>query len=339
MRKAPEKPPTMSNTLEQIKEATKSLTNRDVNRLVNQRNPNTNADEVRIFIVIILAITTGFCAYTGFLFYKETFGKSFGGATAFVFAISLAAVVELAKVMLGTRVLRSVFFGWAFKDLWNTGYWLFAGLLFVGSFIWSVNISTDGMQLLTRSRSAERDTSAMSIAITDATRDIDRQITDAKKMQGEAMATKWKGTTTWAATQLAKEQGKTITGLNSQREQIVAKTMENWQDNKKQTGQRLDLFAQWVKDYGGFSELACFLALLALAFNDRRLVSENVKLEQQEQRAPVQQNGHVFTSPSPGPIAPSRPITFNETSQRATFFTRGPDGNVRPAPVDEPPGK
>lgn len=326
------------NIFTQTSDAIGKLTEKDVARLAKKRNPDSNADEVRIAILAVLLIATGFCLYTGFLFYQETFARSFGSATAFVFALALAAVVEISKVLLGTRVLRAVFFGWAFKDLWNTGFWIFAGALFIGAFYWSVSISTDGMQLLTNARQVERDTSAeMTEAIAASTASIDAQIKDAQATQKEALANKWKGQTTWAAQQTATQQGKQIAELQKQRAAVIDKAIDNWQSDKQSRSQRADLFSDWVRKYGGFAEAAGALALLALAMNDRRVVSDNLKMEQQEQPAPQQQ---FVAPPGPQQIAPMRGVGFNEAPQR-TYFNRGPNGNVVSAVTTNsaPPGK
>ena len=324
----------MEQTTSQIKNAISALSKKDVAEMVRKRNPETNADEIRIFILAVLVIATVFCGYTGYLFYKETFGQSFSPTTAFLFAIALAAVVEVSKVMLGTRVLMAFVFGWVNGGWWNTGLYIFATALFFGAFYWSVQISTDGMQLLTRNRSAERDTSAMAPVIAAATRDIDAQIAAAQNIQAQAMGNKWKGTTTWESQKTATQQGKTIASLQAQRATIIERASDEYNRKQGAKSQRLDLFADWVRKYGGFSELACALALLALAMNDRRIVEANMKRSTPE---PEAQQGPTFQA-SPTRVNGFYPQFSNQDStggprNQVTYFNRSGDGNVISAPV------
>lgn len=324
----------MEQTTSQIKSVISSLSTKDVAEMVRNLNPETNADKARIFILAVLLIATVFCGYTGYLFYKETFGQSFDPFAASIFALSLAAVVEVSVVMLGTIVLRAFVFGWINGGWWNTGLWIFATALFVGAFYWSVQISTDGMQLLTRNRSAERDTAIMAPVIAAATRDIDAQIAAAQQIQAQAMRNKWKGTTTWESQKTATQQGKTIASLQAQRATIVERASAEYSRKQGAKVQRLDLFADWVRRYGGFAEVAIILAQLALAMNDRRIVEANMKRSTSEQEA---QQGPTFQA-APTRVNGFYPKFSNQDStvgprNQVTYFNRSGDGSVISAPV------
>lgn len=255
------------------------LSNAEVNKITSLRNDKTHADEALWITRIILFIVTAFTAYCGFLFYQSTFGRIFSHTATMLAAIALAIITEMAKIFLTHRALRSIFFGWIFKSFWNLGGWTFIGLLGLGAFLWSVNISTDGMEMMTREiteLSTPKDN--LSEAIAGATAGIDAQIQQASVTQSEAFGTKWKGTTTVRAQKIAETTAKSIASLQQQRQTIVDQVTADHKTAGATRAENISNWAYWIERYGGYMELVAALALLAVVFFERRLVAENMNV-------------------------------------------------------------
>lgn len=298
------------------------MTNAKVNKIVSLRNDNTHADESLIMIRIVLYVVTAFTAYCGFLFYQDTFGKVFSPTATLVSALALAGVTELLKIWLTHRALRALFFGWIFKNFWALGGWLFIGALGLGAFWWSVNISTDGMNMMTREMT-ENNTpkSDYSAVISAATADVDRQIEALTKGQHEAMGTKWKGTTTRDAQKIAGTTALSIQSLQEQRAAIVAQTTADHQAQNSVRATNISNWAFWIQRYGGYMEAVAFMSIMAMVFFERRLVH----LHQNTPTAP-----HPGTRRTEAPPAQN----FNLSAPNPAFSNFAPghpaDNSVRP---------
>lgn len=252
-----------------------SMTNSKINKIVSLRNDNSHSDEAIIVIRIMLFIVTAFTVYCGFLFYQNTFGKVFSPTATFLASVGLAIITELAKIYLTHRALRSIFFGWIFRSFWTLGGWLFIFALGTGAFVWSINISTDGMNMLTREvteKTTAKDDLSGNIAA--ATADIDRQIATLSAGQSEAMATRWKGTTTRDAQRLANMSAKSIQTLQEQRKTVVDQITADHRDANSTRSANISNWAYWIDSYGGYMEAVAAICLLAIVFFERRLVDE-----------------------------------------------------------------
>lgn len=265
---------------QQANERAAESTNREVNRITAMRNGKTGADEALIIIKIALGLVTIFTAYCGWLYYNDTFSKTFHPAMGFAFACGMAILVEVAKVYLMHLSLRSIFFGWMFKDWWSTGAWAVVLVFAIGAFYWSVDVSTDGMNRLTEQSADERTERAdLNAMIAAATADIDKQLADLQGNQNEAMKKKNKlGRTTNTALRTAEQTGKSIASLNEQRAVIVKQVTEDYQKGSQKREVKITGWAAWVKKFGGYMEAAAGICLLAWAFFERRLYSENMAL-------------------------------------------------------------
>lgn len=255
------------------------MSNKEVNKIISLRNDKTHADEALMVTRIVLLVVTAFTAYCGFLFYQSTFGKIFTPSTTLLAAVALAFITEAAKIFLTHRALRSIFFGWMFRSFWNLGGWLFIAAIGVGAYVWSVNISTDGMDMFTRQIteiSTPKDD--LNLAITAATSGIDAQIDKATNTQSEAFSTKWRGTTTVRAQKIAETTAKSIASLQTQRQTLVDQVTADHKAANATRSENISNWAYWIERYGGYMELVAGLCLFAIVFFERRLVAENINV-------------------------------------------------------------
>ena len=252
-----------------------SLSNSKINKIVSLRNDNTHSDEAILAIRFILVIVTGFTVYCAYLFYSSTFSKVFSPTATLMAAIGLAICTELSKIYLTHRALRSIFFGWIFRSFWTLGGWVFIFALGTGAFVWSINISTDGMNMLTREvtdKTTAKDDLSGNIAA--ATADIDRQIATLSAGQNEAMATKWKGTTTRDAQKIANTSALSIQTLQEQRKTLVDQVTADHRDANTTRNTNISNWAFWIDRYGGYMEWVAAACLISMVFFERRLVDE-----------------------------------------------------------------
>lgn len=282
--------------------AAKELTNKEVNKIVRLRNDKTHADEALWIIRVLLFIVTMFTAYCGFLFYQSTFGHIFSPTATMLAALAFAVCTEMAKIFLAHRALRSIFFGWMFKTFWNLGGWIFISALGIGAFIWSVNISTDGMNMLTR-EITENTTPRGDIAaeVSAATNAIDQQIAEATAAQKKALGITWKGNTTVEGQRIAKSSARQIEALQAQRLKILDQVTADHQQYSATRRENISNWAYWIERYGGYMELVAALCLFSIVFFERRLVAENIA---SAANIPDPDTLNQSPTPSPTPGAP-----------------------------------
>lgn len=273
----------------------------EIERVATMRNDKTYADEAAWIVRALLYLTAAFCAWASYFYYRDYLGESFSPAFVAVFSIALPVSVELLKVKISHNVLRSVFFGWAFRSFWSLGYWSFLFLLACGAYWWSVSISTDGMEKFSAMKADQHlQADSLPSLLTIATADIDRQIADAQRNYDSAIATKWKGTTTYQAQKAAQSQSAAMLDLQGQRAQIVEATTTDYQEGKLKRSDKIDAWSAFVRRFGGYMELASALCVIALVFFERRLYA---LYAHQAPPAPPPHNG---TRPAAGPQNPNR---------------------------------
>ena len=289
------------------------LTNSEINKITKLRSDKTHVDEALLVMRAALVFVTIFTSYCGFLFYQSTFSKVFSPTETWAAAVGLAIMTEAAKIFLLHRFLRSIFFGWISADWWSLGGWLFIGALAVGAYIWSVQISTDGMEMLTK-QVAESSTpkNNLSALIRENTADIDAQIAASQASQSAAINTKWKGTTTWRAQKSAASSSAAIASLQDQRAIIVEQVTQDYQTGNQHRAENITQWAYWIERYGGYMELVAALCIFAVVFFERRLVAHNIKRAQSSDSEPT---------PSPTP---------DITGRRAAHTTHSSAGHSAP---------
>ena len=294
-----------SNIFQQMRDwnanRARRLTNSEVDKIVKLRSDKTHVDEALLVMRAALVFVTLFTSYCGFMFYQSTFIKVFSPTEAWIAAVGLAIITEAAKIFLLHRFLRSIFFGWISADWWSLGGWLFIGALAIGAYIWSIQISTDGMEMLTK-QVAEASTPKDNLAalIKENTADIDAQIAASQGAQSAAINTKWKGTTTWRAQKSAASSGAAIASLQEQRATIVSQVTNDYQTGNQHREENISPWAYWIERYGGYMELVAALCIIAGVFFERRLVAHNMKMAQSSD-----------FNPAPSP-------TLDTTSRRTT---------------------
>jgi hypothetical protein len=291
------------------------LTKGQVEKLANIRNPETNADEVKIVIWALLVVCTLLTMYTGFLFLRETFSQTFSAQMAFMFAVAGAASIEAGKVFLAQRWLRSLLFGFIFEDIWAAGTGVFVLCITVSAFFLSINISTEGLEIFSRTYQ-ERNTGigpTLSEVIGSATSEIDGQILALQNAQNASLASKWKGTIVYEAQKTATRNGESIGKLQDQRAMIVQAATDDFFQGKTKSQGKIDTWALWVRKFGGVAEYAAIFLLIAFAFLERKLVAKNLdRLNNQASPTPPQ-NG---TKPQPQP-------EYLNLSERKPLFGNG----------------
>lgn len=256
-------------------------------QLINTRNDDTNADEAMIVVKAIAFICTAICAYCGYLCYLDTFSSAFSPTMAFVFALSLPVAVELGKLFLAQKSLRSIFFGWMFKDYWSLGMWLFVLILAGLTYVWSFTISTEGLAMMTRNHS-EASTAKISLQehLNAATADIDAQITNQQGVQDKSLASKYKGTIVYEAQKTATAAGKNITALQAQRAAILDAATLEWKEMNGTRAGKISAFSEWIKAYGGYMEWIVFFCLICNGFFERKTALANLDAEEKNHPTP-----------------------------------------------------
>ena len=311
----------------------------EVEMLLSLRNDKTNADEAVIFVKIIMWGLTTFMVYLGFEYYSKTFAEMFSPEAALVFAISLPAVIEIAKIKLIGKFFRAWFFGWiGTKQHWSAVlYWLIIGTIGISAFWWSYTISTGGIREVAKQNAETKNRQCeLHLQISTATAGVDAQIYALQKSNEDAGSLKNKrGRTNWASQPILSSNAQSLSYLFAQKEQIAKQVTENYQKTEGDVKIKVSAWAQFIERFGGWGELGVFICLCAVAFFERRLYEANKDAVKEAENELSKMS--VAASP---PSSPPPPHQHNGNSHqhqayqnkgRFTYFNRQQDGAVRSA--------
>lgn len=289
---------------------------RDVERLSNMHNPETSADEVIIVVKIILgfsiAFTIGFGTYYYYLSFLESFGSVIiAGAASFI----LVASVETAKIALGLRSVRSVFFGYIFRDGWGLLFWLCVIGITTGAYVWSYKISTTGMtQLVGLVKEMDAPTPFSTKGIDDKYQGIINKLSES---QGEALKSKWKGNTTIQALRVSGKQSTIIANLQKQWQSEIQSAQKAYDKTNNLKQNRSNTWAGWLQFFGGKMEIVSILCLFITGLFQRILYNANKEREHPKEEP---KKSTFFQIPNDGNVINNKTEVMKHTP--IGFFVR-----------------
>ena len=252
---------------------------KEVAFLLSLRNDKTNADEAIIWIQGVMWVITGFVVYLGFNYYVKTFEGMFNPEIAFAFAVGLPSVVEVAKILLLKRGLRSIGFGWIAQTWSNFGYWTTILIVGIGAFYWSYTISTGGIREVALQEATQKAAPPpLSIVIAENTADIDTRIAalDKSDQQAAGMKTK-KGRTNWYGQSIQQKNAEARASLSRERETIVQQATQQYNKTGAATETKISAWAAFIQRFGGWGEWAVAFCLIATLFFEMRLKEMNAE--------------------------------------------------------------
>lgn len=258
---------------------------KEVEFLLSLRNDKTNADEAIIWVQAAMWVITAFVVYLGFNYYLKTFEGMFGPEIAFVFALALPAVVEIAKILLLKRGLRSIGFGWIAQTWSNFGYWTTILVFGLGAFYWSYTISTGGIKKVAMQEATEKNAPpTLSFVIAENTADINAKIAalDDSDKQAAGMKTK-KGRTNWYGQSIQQQNAAARAALSREREAIVQQATEQYTKTGIATETKISAWADFIQRFGGWGEWAVAVCLIATLFFEMRLKEMNAEAVQNKE--------------------------------------------------------
>lgn len=241
---------------------------------VIQKEKNQDARMWLIFCVI-LTVASVLTAYLGYKYYHYTFAPSYPGA-AVLMAVALAGLVELGKVWLAYDVLSGIFFGWAFRNWFKAGAYLFAGILAFGIYRWSYRASTEGVAIYAKETSmVNMAPPSLTTQLNEATATVDQQIAQISGGNEKAASMKTKkGRINWYGQQALANNSTTLSSLQQQRADIVRQTMADYEKQNGRIETKTNALSEYVQRFGGYSEWAVLFCLLAMVFFDRNANDE-----------------------------------------------------------------
>ena len=254
------------------KKNTAAITKNEINLANRYRSDKTTADEMRIVFYCILVAATAVTVFLGYNYYLTVF-TPISADWGWLISAALSLITEVGKCTLMLYVMYALLFGW-FRQGWFKFFYYFMGLvLAVGTYWWSVHISTRGAEeFAIEKASANIPKDSLAALIGTATADIDRQIAAENTARNNAQGTKWKNTTTVQAQRTANTVSRTIETLQIQRAAITAQITEEYRSGLIRRGEKVNHLARFIRRSGGWLELATFLCICALALATVNLV-------------------------------------------------------------------
>lgn len=304
--------------------AKQKASQKEIEMVVGLANDKTNADEALIWTKGILYALTAFVIYLGFNYYLSTFVEMFPYPVAFTFAIALPALIEVGKIRLAARALRSWWFGWINNGLYATAYWGFISLLAIGCYVWSYTISTGGIKEVAKATATEKNKqSSLQDQIKAATVDIDARLAniDASDNDAKGMTTK-RGKIAWSGQSIMMKNSDLKASLQKERQDIVTSVAIEHSKYGAETETKINRWSVFVERFGGWGEIGTAICIFICSFFDKRLVLANLdNLAQAKTNPSPTQTAH-------DPISEFRknaPNVQNSTGARPIgFFVENP---------------
>lgn len=293
-------------TIQQVSEAMRNrkgtseqkATEAETELVLSLRNDKTNADEAVLWTRGILYVLTAFVVYLGFNYYESTFSEMFPYPVAVAFAIALPVVVEIGKIRLASKALRSFWFGWINDGWYATAYWLFVTILSVGAYVWSYSISTGGIkEVATQNATIKNKQDSLQTVIAMACSNVDArlsQINDSD-LQAAKMTTK-KGKVAWSGQSIMMNNAASKTALQNERNAIIEQVKADYLANGTETKLKVSKWSSFIEKFGGWGEYGTFLCLLIISFFEKRLYLANMGPVSAQSPTPPAQNQTAQTA-------------------------------------------
>lgn len=260
-------------------EAKQKASQKEIEMVAGLSNDKTNADEALNWTKGILYVLTAFVIYLGFNYYLNTFTEMFPYPVAVLFAIGLPLLIEVGKIRLAARALRSWWFGWINDGAYATAYWGFISLLAIGCYAWSYSISTGGIKEVAKATATEKNQQTGLIQqIKSATETVDARLAnlDASDSDAKGMKTK-KGKVAWSGQSIMMNNAELKKALQQERAEIIANVKAEYEQKEVQTEVKVNKWAIFVEKFGGWGEVGTAICIFICSFFDKRLVLANLK--------------------------------------------------------------
>ena len=269
------------------------------------RNDSTHADEAVKIVRGILYVLTAFVIYLSYNYYIETFQEMFSEEMAWIFAVAIPIVVELGKIRLASKSLRSFWFGWINAGTYNSLYWSFIFILCAGTYYWSYKISTGGIKEVAKENATiKNQQKPLPDCIAAATADVDAKIKalDDSDANASGMRTR-RGKIAWSGQSILMNNADSKKQLSAERAAIVTQVTADYGKNAVNNEGKVNRWASFVERFGGWGEFGTLLCLLIISFFEKRLYEAN--------KADLMAAGNPQQSPA------SSPITFHKKGSYA----------------------
>lgn len=333
----------MENALkQQILSFNTSARSEVFSKINSYRTHASNADEwLRLFKVLLglsLLFTTGF----GLVLHFNLVEPYLGAAGAGVFAGILTVFLELAKIRAAKWAMRDVIFGFFKQGLTATLMIALGAMIAAGAFWWSYYNSTQGVQYISQYLGHDR---VERVEVLPPTGALDAKIAETKATEKQAWKTQWRGTTTWAATQAAKEALKVQALQEEQRLLLLQEAAKQQAVEDQKRDVFIGKVAFLLSFLGGKMEWLQLIIILGMVFCEHALWQ---RMKSSGQSAGASSTGfQQFSRPAPSGGVPSpldnRTEYFNRSRQTgevvsspAPVAVNGTPGRSASAAVDGP---
>ena len=283
------------------------------------RNPQTNLDEARLFVMFIFWGITVYILGTGLYYHYEIFKVA---SSSGWFAVAISAVIffigEVGKYKLFTVFLWGLFSSDIVRSGPKFGAYAIMFLLTAGFYYWSWNISTNAaptlnalMNKTANSGSIAGDSTAIKNLESELAL-VTTQINDVSAKEKGGFAIKYKGVTTQEGQAIAKSNAKSKDKLIDQQGLIRQQLLEAKNKMESYRTSQYDLAATQLSEYGGYAELAQLMILLINSLilieiydRNRKPVSPTPSTEESEEFSP---RGLVIPSSTAISPEPKKPV-------------------------------
>lgn len=266
---------------------TRAVTQKEIAIANKYRSDKTTADEMRIVFYCILVAATCVTIFLGYNYYLTVF-TPISPDWGWLISATLSIITEVGKCTLMLYVMYALLFGWFRQDWYKFAFFGMGAILSIGTYLWSVHISTKGAEEFAIEKASETiPKDSLTLIVGAATADIDKQIAAENAARANAQNTKWKNTTTVQAQRTANTVSRTIETLQAQRSAIVTQVTEEYRAGLIHRGEKVNHLARFIRRSGGWLELASFLCICALALATVNLVRVRLReMQEKEQTDP-----------------------------------------------------
>lgn len=264
-------------------------------KIQSYRDNGTHADEWLILFKVLLVMSSIITLGFGIALHVNLSQPYLGMAGAWAFAIVLTVFLELSKTVAGIWFFRNLFFGIFKQGIPSTAIMLAGMGIFLGSLLWSISNSTNGVQYLVKYL-APKVIERQVIDPAEKTADVDARINQTATLANKGMSSTWKGKTTVEGLRVARNASRIQAEQERQRTILLEQAAKEQERTDAHHDSFIDRVSMLFSMLGGKSEYFQVLLLAGIVLCELSLW-QRIKAGQ---NTPAPQ-----PAPEPAPAPPS----------------------------------
>lgn len=242
---------------------------KNLQSLAYQRDPDTLLDEALIGLWILMIISSGFTLAFGLFYHYNIFQDAFGGAIiAILFSAAVFIVMEICKIYFGLHFLRAFFSMLWWKSLYRFLFTLLLGVVVVGAFYWSIEISTRGVAEVNKAMESQKLYQEAPFTPPPHVEQLNSEIAALENAKTAGAKSTWKGRTTQKGIKLMQSNTELQAQLIEERNAILSVAQAQHDSLQVVRKNQIMETSSMLTEYGGKAEYVIGILLILIVLTE-----------------------------------------------------------------------